>query len=86
MSSKTNNYDAFRNHMDIDILALLMAESRCTNMCTCCSEIEHDMPGSQSCDLQCVKHVKEWLEKPYDEKQFDRVVSFMYVPKEEMDE
>lgn len=81
-----NNYEAFKGHMDIDILALLMAESRCTNMCTCCSEIEHDTPGSQSCDLQCVKHVKEWLEKPCDEKQFDRVVSFMYVPKEEMDE
>lgn len=81
------NYQAFLEHMTPDMLALLLAENRCTNTCICCSEMDpYDKPGNASCDLRCIKHTLDYLNQEYSEEIFNRVLRFFYIPKEEVEE
>lgn len=87
MSSKPKtNYNVFMDVMSEELLALLLAENRCTNMCIWCSEMKGVGPGNTSCDLDCRKHTLEFLRAEYDEEHFQRGLRFAYIPEEEAEE
>lgn len=78
------NYKVFMDRMNPELLALLLSENRCTNSCIVCSEMKpYDKPGNKPCDMNCQKHVLDWLHSEYSEETFERALRFMYVPKEE---
>ena len=57
-------------------------------MCIACSELKpsYDTPGNRPCDMQCVKHAIEFLNRPYNKKEFGRMTRFFYIPKEEVED
>ena len=75
------NYDGFIKIMSPRMLAFLFAENRCTNCCVCCSEMINYAAGNISCDMECQKHLKEFLDSPYSKKDIDKATRHMYIPK-----
>lgn len=89
MSQKNSirtNYDAFMDIMSVELLAMLLAENRCTNVCGWCSEMRPYKPGNTSCDLECRKHMLEFLRSEHSLEDFQRGLQVAYIPKEASDE
>lgn len=81
------NYDAFMDIMSAELLAMLLAENRCTNICGWCSEMRpYGKPGNTSCDLECRKHMIEFLRSDYSLENFQKGLQVAYIPKEALDE
>ncbi|MCR5224632.1 MAG: hypothetical protein K6C34_00955 [Alphaproteobacteria bacterium] len=80
------NYDAFMEIMDPDMLAFLFSENKRTNSCACCSEMTDYRAGNISCDLNCLKHIKDFLNRPYSESDVNCAKRHMYIPKEEVED
>ncbi len=84
MTSSKTNYDAFMGIMSVELLAMLLAENRCTNICGWCSEMRpYGKPGNMSCDLECRKHMIEFLRSDYSLENFQKGLQVAYIPKEE---
>lgn len=87
MSSNKTNFNVFMDIMSEELLALLLAENRCTNMCAWCSEMNpYGKPGNISCDLECRKHTLEFLRAEYSEERFQKGLRYAYIPEEEAEE
>lgn len=89
MSQKNSiktNYDAFMGVMSVELLAMLLAENRCTNICGWCSEMSSYNSGNMACDLECRKHMLEFLRSEYSLEKLQKGLQVAYIPKEALDE
>lgn len=80
------NYDGLMEIMNPDMLAFLFSENRCTNSCAICPEMTDYAAGNISCDMNCLKHIKDFLNRPYSEFDVNGARKHMYIPKEEVEE
>lgn len=80
------NYDAFMDIMSVELMAMLLSESRCTNVCGWCSEMRPYKPGNVACDMECRAHMLEFLRSEYSLEDFQKGLQVAYIPKEEAEE
>lgn len=77
------NYEAFLERMSPEMLSSLMADNRCVNTCAFCSEMHSHFAGNLACDMKCYDHTLEFLKSVCFEKEFERCMKFVPIPKEE---